>query len=243
MTWAAQTRRVYYVELPLFGDWDDHLDIRAAEGGVQVVVPHIRSRLRRRRVAGPHGSAAGRTGRTRSAGRLHPVGLHPDGIARRRPAAPQPDGVRLHGRTRQFPPRAAGVAPPRAAALDPGRSGVHRRPPPVGSQAQAAPPRPPVSLQRGQGPLRPGPRRFARSRRSDLPAASPAGLLRRDRRALRHRADRRTRPPPSRVGPGAAGAGRQDRRQRTAARREHSLPGHEELRRAARTTWPTGTWP
>ena len=42
MTRAALTRRVYYVELPLFGDWDDHLDIRAVEGGVQVVVPRIR---------------------------------------------------------------------------------------------------------------------------------------------------------------------------------------------------------
>ena len=42
MNQAALTRRVYYVELPNFGDWDDHLEMRVADGGVQVVVPHIR---------------------------------------------------------------------------------------------------------------------------------------------------------------------------------------------------------
>ena len=41
MTQAAKTRRVYYVELPIFGDHDDYLDIRFS-GGVRVVVPHIR---------------------------------------------------------------------------------------------------------------------------------------------------------------------------------------------------------
>ncbi|WP_420595423.1 glycosyltransferase family 1 protein [Deinococcus sp.] len=42
MTQAARTRRVYYIEPPLFGDWDDALDIRASDCGVQVVVPHVR---------------------------------------------------------------------------------------------------------------------------------------------------------------------------------------------------------
>lgn len=42
MTQAALTRRVYYVELPNFGDWDDFLEIRATGSGVQVVVPQIR---------------------------------------------------------------------------------------------------------------------------------------------------------------------------------------------------------
>ncbi|GAA3998652.1 glycosyltransferase family 1 protein [Deinococcus rubellus] len=43
MIQAALTRRVYYVELPMFGDWDDHLDIRTVGGSVQVAVPYIRT--------------------------------------------------------------------------------------------------------------------------------------------------------------------------------------------------------
>ncbi|AZI43897.1 glycosyltransferase family 1 protein [Deinococcus psychrotolerans] len=38
---AARDRRVYYVEPPLFGEWDSSLEIRSTEYGVTVVVPRL----------------------------------------------------------------------------------------------------------------------------------------------------------------------------------------------------------
>lgn len=38
---AARDRRVYYVEPPIFGEWESSLAIRPTEHGVMVIVPHL----------------------------------------------------------------------------------------------------------------------------------------------------------------------------------------------------------
>ncbi|GGK99282.1 glycosyltransferase [Deinococcus radiotolerans] len=42
MTRAARTRAVYYVEEPLFGEWDDTMQVRRDPSGVIVCTPHVR---------------------------------------------------------------------------------------------------------------------------------------------------------------------------------------------------------
>lgn len=46
LTRCARDRRVFFVEEPVFGNGSMRLDVREAEGGVQVVVPHVPEGLR-----------------------------------------------------------------------------------------------------------------------------------------------------------------------------------------------------
>ncbi|PNY79589.1 glycosyl transferase [Deinococcus koreensis] len=43
LTRAVRERPVYYIEEPVFGEWDDSLEVRADASGVQVLRPHIQA--------------------------------------------------------------------------------------------------------------------------------------------------------------------------------------------------------
>ena len=129
--------------------------------------------------------------------RHHGVVLHADGVA-----APQRPGaarrhLRLHGRAFGVSQRAAADAPARDGVAEARRPRPDRRPEPVRSQAPPARPRDVPAERRRRSPLRAGQR--PRARRTRAPCRRAAGerggaaarLLRRHRRAARHRARRR----------------------------------------------------
>ncbi len=108
------------------------------------------------------------------------------------------------------------------------------------------PERPPLPQQHRRRALRPRPRAGARSRGSRAagpgrPAAAAARLLRRDRRAPRHRPARRARRPAPRLADRAGRPGGEDRPRRPAARGRTSTTSARRTTPSCRPTSPAGT--
>ena len=165
----------------------------------------------------------------RSAGTAGALVLHADDARFLAPPGGGLHRLRLHGRARQLPLRAARADRAGARAARRRRRRLHRRLQPLRGQARPSRQHPPVSVKRGSRPFRRGARGSAGSCRPAGARPAALRLLRGGRRA---------------DGPGAARGGRrraaglvdrhrrpggEDRSRRSAAAAEHLLPGRQDV--------------
>ena len=144
------------------------------------------------RARGGRGAAGAARPAARSRGdkTTRPVLFHAIGAQVFRPRRRLAGRLRLHGRAFRVQRRAAGNRRARAGVARPRGSRLHRRREPVRGQAPSASERPCLPQQRRCRPFCARPSAAVRPRGPGADPQAAAGLLRRHRRAARHRADR-----------------------------------------------------